>query len=343
MKSDLYIILEVKRDATFDEIRTAYRKKVSLYHPDKAPNDPEALKKFLEVQEAYDTLGDAVKRSKYDNTYSPPSPKKSPKNRPFGGIWDNVPGQVPPQKGSNTQINLEIDLLDVFQGKTTRVTVPEKYRCDFCEGAGYTNFKPCNVCKGSGKTTTRESPFNYYQSCHACKGSGRAGTINCHICKGDGSITRGNIDVVVIVPVGAETGHRLKIDGYGEPSKHPFGVNGDLSVIIVVKAHRFFKRQNGNLILDFPVGYSELCLGATLEIPTLKGTHVLTIPPRTVDNAQLRIKGLGLPYVSGGRGDLIVIVKLQIPPKDKLDVDIFDKLTKLEQEYLSAEREKFTK
>ena len=237
----------------------------------------------------------------------------------------------------------EIELKDVLLGTTKNVSVPRREKCKKCDGNGFTEYKACGVCHGSGKTAIKQSPFNIWMGCGTCHGTGRAGAINCSDCKNQGFITIGNIDINVTIPPGVETGHQVRVAGYGDPSKNPNGQNGDLHIVIVVKEHRLFKRHGVNLTYEFPVGFSELCFGCNLEVPTLTGSAVITVPPNTVDYTQLRMKGMGLPYFHGGKGDLLLVLKLIMPSQDDVNSnkEFFNKMIEIEKTYLTKEREKF--
>jgi molecular chaperone DnaJ len=181
--------------------------------------------------------------------------------------------------------------------------------------------------------------------CRDCKGSGRAGTANCSECQGQGFTTNGTQDISINIPAGVDTGHTVRVGGYGEPSKTPNGKNGDLNVILIIKEHKIFKRYGSNLSYELPVGYGDLCVGSVVEVPTLTGAVLLTIPPNTQDLTQFRLKGMGLPYFHGGKGDLLVVAKLTLPNKDIVAAnrDLFDKLALLEKDYLSKARERLKK
>jgi molecular chaperone DnaJ len=342
---DFYKLLDVDKKATEEEIKKAYRKKAMENHPDRNPGDSNADKRFKEVQEAYEVLGDVHKRAQYDSTGS--ATRASSANPFHGGGWSffgegHAPHTVT-ERGRNIQITLQLDFLEVLNGANKKIPVPQRERCTKCEGQGYTDFKSCNVCHGSGKTALKQSPFNVYISCGACKATGRSGTISCENCKGEGFTLKDNVEIAISIPPGAETGHQIRIGGYGEPSKHPFGNNGDLVLVVSVKEHPIFKRNVANLIFEFPIGFHELCLGTSVEVPTLTGSAMLSIPPRTLDGTQFRLRGLGLPYYQGGKGDLIVLVKLVVPPQINIDSSkkLFDNITKFENEYLGKERERF--
>lgn len=344
---DYYQILGIEKTATQEDIKSAYRKKAMQFHPDRNPGDKDAARQFKEVQTAYDTLSNPVEKSRYDGSAARTT-THGPGYRPFSGIWDSVftTGVSPtPQveRGRNIQVNLDINLEDVLAGVTRNITIPKRDKCGKCAAQGYTEYKACPVCHGSGKTAIKQSPFNIWMGCGACKGSGRAGIVSCDGCEGHGFVTSGSIELSIKVPSGVETGHNLRLVGYGEPAKKAGGKPGDLNVIIIVRDHKLFKRHGVNLTYEYPVGYSELCLGGSIEIPTLNGHAIVTIPPNTTDYTQFRLKGMGLPYFHGGKGDLVVIVKLIIPSVEVINSnkELFQSISNFESDYLKKERERF--
>lgn len=342
---DLYKELEVEKAATPDEIKSAYRKLAMKYHPDRNPGDKEAETKFKKVQEAYDILSDTAKRARYDSTGST-SHTSPPPHSHHSNIWDSFFGHAPNQdRGRNIQVTIEIELKDVLNGLTKKIVIPKRAKCTKCDGSGQSDFKACTSCHGSGKTAIKQSPFNIYMGCTACRGTGRSGVVDCVDCKKEGFITVGSIEVTVRIPPGVDSGHVLRVNGYGEPAKTPTGKNGDLNVVIKVKEDKVFKKHDSNINIEFPVGYSDLCSGCVLEIPTLSGVASVTIPPNTQDYTQFRLKGLGLPHLHSGKGDLFVIVRLQTLPKAVVDEnkELFDKLANLEKEHLLKARQKFKK
>ena len=342
---DYYKILGVERNATQEEIKAAYRKLAMKFHPDRNPGDKDAERQFKEVQTAYDTLHNPIEKARYDGTTR--TTTHGPGYRPFGGIWDSVftsgTAHQPIERGRNIQVNVDIDLQDVLSGVTKNITIPKRDKCDKCDGQGYAEYKACQACHGSGKTAIKQSPFNIWMGCGSCRGTGRAGTVSCAGCSGHGFLTTGSIELSIKIPAGVDTGHQLRLQGYGEPSKKKEGAPGDLNVIVIVKEHKLFKRHGVNITYEYPVGYSELCLGGTIEIPTLSGIAVITIPPNTADYTQFRLKGMGLPYVHGGKGDLIVIAKLTMPSQETVNSnkELFQNISNFEVDYLKKERERY--
>lgn len=342
---DFYQILGVARTATESEIQKAYRKLAMQYHPDRNPGDKEAEEKFKQVQEAYDTLHDPVKRGRYNGGYHKSTTHNTTRTSgPFSNIWDSVftNANVQVDRGRNIQINLEIELKDVVSGVSKNITVPKRERCVKCSGQGYSEYKSCGKCHGSGKTAIKQSPFNIWMKCGDCNGTGRSGTISCIDCKGHGFNTVANVDISVNIPPGIDTGHQLRLADYGEPSRKTDGKNGDLNIIIIVKEHKLFKRNGVNLTYEYPIGYAELCLGASIEVPTISGAAIVTIPPNTQDYTQFRLKGMGLPYFHGGKGDLIIVVKLVMPTQDTVNSnkELFEKILQFEKDYIKKERDK---
>lgn len=347
---DYYKILGIERTATQEDIKSAYRKLAMQYHPDRNPGDKEAETKFKEVQTAYDTLNDPALRNRYDGTTRARTTTSGPGYRPFHDMWDNVFTQnnapnPPVERGRHIQVNVDITLEDVASGVTRTITIPKRDKCGKCDAQGYMDYKPCAVCSGSGKTALKQSPFNVWITCQTCRGTGRSGTVTCDGCTGQGFVNNGTVELSVKIPPGVETGHQLRLNGYGEPSRKTGGKPGDLNVIIIVKEHKLFKRHGVNITYEFPVGYSELCVGSVIDIPTLTGTASVTIPPNTLDYSQFRLKGMGLPYFHGGKGDLIVIAKLIMPSSEVVNSnkELFQNISKFEDEILKKERERFKK
>ncbi len=341
---DYYKVLGITKNATAEEIKSAYRKLAMTFHPDRNPGDSSAEAKFKEVQEAYDTLGDNDKKTRYDSgPFHTSSSSFHSGPKPFENIWDSVFGHAAPkERGRNIQVNLELTLGEVVTGVSKKVQIPRRQRCGKCEATGHTEYKPCSTCHGSGKTAMKQSPFNVYIKCNACRGSGRAGVVTCNDCKGQGFNTVGQFEMSINVPAGVETGHQLRIAGHGEPSKTLNGKNGDLHIILIVKEHKLFRRNGSNLSYELPISFTELCLGAAIEVPVISGNVKLTIPPNTQDTTQFRLKGLGVPYFHGGKGDLLITVRLVLPPKEMLEKDkeIFDNLAILEKDYIDKIRGK---
>jgi molecular chaperone DnaJ len=340
---DHYKTLGVDRNATQEDIKKAYRQLAMQYHPDRNPGDKEAEQKFKEVQSAYDVLSDTVQKARYD-AGSGPRQTGNPfyhHHHAWGSVFTNNPAPV--ERGRNIQVNVDVELKDVVAGVSKNIVIPKRERCSICNCNGYTEYKPCPTCHGSGKTAIKQSPFNIWMGCTACGGTGRSGVINCNACSGHGFINSGQLEISVNIPAGVDTGHQLRLNGYGEPAKKPEGKPGDLILVIVVKEHPLFKRSGVNISYEYPIGYAELCLGGTIEIPTLGGVAVLTIPPNTHDYTQFRLRGMGLPYFHGGKGDLIVIAKLSMPSPEVINSnkELLNSIAQFEKEYLAKERQKF--
>lgn len=333
---DYYAILGVKRGASQEEIKKAYRQLAMQYHPDRNPGDKEAEAKFKQVQVAYETLSDLTKKAKYDGTSGKSSGASFRSRKDTWSNFKNKPSKTP-ERGRNIEFKLYLDLLDISTPSVKKITVPRKERCSTCEGMGYAEFKACGTCHGSGKVAIALPAHNVYVTCKACNGSGRDGTIPCDKCQ-NGFRTTGEVSVSVSVPAGVETGYQLRVAAYGEPSKDLNGRAGDLVVVAIINDHPFFKRQGANLLLDFPVGFSELVFGANVEVPTLTGSTILKIPPETGVGAQFRIRGFGLPYFQGGKGDLIATVVLDTKGYSQ---ETLSELVKFETDHLTKIREKF--
>src|SRR5581483_10094239 len=232
---DYYKALGIDKNASQDDIKKAYRKLAMEYHPDRNPGNKEAELKFKEIQTAYDVL------SKADTKH------------PF--TWDNVFTNAPPiERGRSIQVNVEIELKDVLSGVAKNIVVPKRERCVKSNCQGYTDYKACPTCHGSGKMAIKQSPFNVWMGCGTCRGTGRSGTISCNDCAGQGFTTAGNFEMSVNIPAGVDTGYQLRLADYGEPSKKAGGKNGDLNLVIIVKEHKLFKRHGVNISYEYPIG-----------------------------------------------------------------------------------------
>jgi molecular chaperone DnaJ len=322
---DHYSILGVDKSASDDEIKKAYRKLAFAYHPDRNPGDKAAEQKFKEVQNAYDTLTNPGSSSVNTGPH-------------FSNLWETFFSVKPePERGRNIQSTIEIELKDVLTGCTKILSVPQKAKCVKCDGNGYSEFKTCATCGGHGKLAIRQSPFNIYIGCSACGGSGKVPSTKCDECKGIGSLDKSVVELNVNIPPGVESGQKMVVPGYGEVTETK---KGDLIIVILVKNHKYFIRQGANIILEFPVSYSELCLGTKIDVPTLTGSAILTIPPHTVDGTKFHLRSMGLPYVHGGKGDLIVLVHLVLPSKDRIDEykTLLESLADLDKEALMKQR-----
>lgn len=327
---DPYQILGVSQTATPEEIKKAYRQLAMQHHPDRNSGDAASLEKFNQIQTAYDILinGKAPPRQQFN---------------PFTKIFEQFFGGNP-ERGRNLQIRVEIEFKDVLHGVKKQLNIPNRVSCGTCHGKGFTEWQACVHCSGSGKAFVRQPPYDIFSTCKACQGTGRSAGIACKDCDGTAFKTIGEKTIDIAIPAGVDTGTQIRVPGEGEPSKTG-GKVGDLMIVIVVKDHPFYGRQNRDLVLQMPCTYTELLFGTQLNMKTLEDHPiVLDIPAGTKSGTFFRMKRMGLPDFTGrGRGDLVVEVLLDIPQNytEGRYGELLKELSLLEKGNISEQRRGF--
>ncbi len=336
-KKDYYEVLGINRSATDDDIKKAFRKMALKYHPDKNHGNKQAEERFKEINEAYAVLSDAEKRRAYD-MFGHAGVRGGAEgfgrgggfDFDFGGGFSDVFSDIfedffgsstrarrRPARGADLRYDLEIAFEDAVFGKEIKVRIPRWEACADCRGTGAkdgSSLKTCSACNGSGQLRYQQGFFSINRSCSTCSGEGRIITERCTKCRGAKQIQREKT-LAIKIPPGVQDGSRLRLSGEGEPGG-PGGHPGDLYVVISVKEHPIFIRQGNDLACETPVSFTKLALGATIQVPTLKGNSELKIPAGTQSGKVFRLKGLGVPDVRGyGTGDLLVRVNVAIPTK----------------------------
>ena len=343
--SELYEILGVDRDASFDEIKKAYRKLARSYHPDVNP-DPKMAEKFKEITAAYEVLSDPEKRQNYDLGGNGFSGFGSGGGFGFSDIMDAFFGggqQRGPRPrnrpGQDALIRVEVDLMEATFGCQRDLNIETAIACDKCQGTGCANnSKPstCQICKGRGETqqVARSILGQVMTSrpCNNCGGFGSVITDPCGECAGDGRV-RSRKSIPVEIPAGVETGNRIQLSGQGEVGPGG-GPAGDLYVEIVELAHEFLVREQSNLHISIAIPMSAAAIGTTVKIPTLDGEKELEIKEGTQSGATVILKGLGVTKLrGGGRGDLIAHVEVQTPSRlNKEQSELLKKFAQLRGE-----------
>ncbi|MFK8139168.1 MAG: molecular chaperone DnaJ [Bdellovibrionales bacterium] len=353
MQADFYDILGVQKNADQATIKKAYRKLAMKFHPDQNPGNKEAEEKFKEAAEAYEVLGDSDKRAKYDQFGH-----AAFKNGGFGGgggfhdiddifssfgdIFGDFFGggggrsrgrtRNGPKQGANLRYLLRIDLKDAVNGLEEEIDFDAENDCNSCHGNGAepgTSPETCGTCGGHGQVVRTQGFFSVSTTCPDCNGKGERITSPCKQCGGSGREMK-NRTLKVKVPPGVSTGTRLRISGEGEAG-FKGGPAGDLYVEISVNEDDLFVRSGDDLIADVEVTYLQAILGAKMEVETFKCKEELEIPAGTQPNQEIRLDSKGIPNLRGyGRGDMIFVVKVQIPKK--LDSEEEKALRKIAEE-----------
>ncbi len=360
---DFYEVLGLERNASADEIKRAYRRLAMKYHPDRNPDDAEAEAKFKEAAAAYEVLSDTQKKQVYDQ-YGHQGLRGTPGhdfssmnvddifsmfNDIFGGGFGGRGGgagrgRQRVARGYDLETHVEITLQDVLSGVEREVDFDRLDVCKTCSGTGAkpgTTPDRCETCGGVGQVTQvgLGGMFRMQTTCPNCRGKGSVVRERCTDCRGRGRTPK-HRSLSVKIPPGIREGQVVRVPGEGEPpppelSPAGEGVRGDLHVVIRVEEHELFERDPNNpdhLVLMMPVSISQAALGADVEIPLLDGSTEVTIPRGTQHGRLLRVTGEGLPDLrSGARGDLIIVVKIEIPTK------LTDRQEELLREYAETE------
>ena len=352
--ASLYDTLGVKKDASAEEIKKAYRKLAAQYHPDRNPGDASAEDRFKEVQNAYDTLSDADKRKQYDAFGSANGRTGfNPRNFNFGSggganfrvedlgdlgdLFGGLGGlfnrggtrtqRRAPERGADVEVQVNVSFEDALRGLETKIPVETTTACRECGGTGAepgTTPVICPECNGRGVVSESQGLFALSQPCPRCRGNGTVIEKPCRKCHGSGRERRTK-RYTVKIPAGVKDGTRIKLKGKGEPGESG-GPNGDLVVVTRVAPSRLYERRGADLVIDVPVTYAEAALGATVDVPTPFGDRIsLKVKSGSQDGALLRVRGHGAPRLNGsGRGDLLARLRIAVPKK----------LTKKEREAL---------
>lgn len=352
VEKDFYKELGVSSDASADEIKRAYRKLARDLHPD-TNSDPAAADRFKAVSEAHSVLSDSAKRKEYDETRRLFAGGGFGRGRfgggnfggfagegaefnlndlfdaagqtgganigdLFGGLFGRG-GQQPrpsrPRRGNDLETETELSFMEATRGVAMPLRLTSPAPCTNCHGSGArpgTSPKVCPNCNGSGVVSRNQGAFGFSEPCTECRGSGSIIEHPCGECQGTGVTTRTRT-INVRIPPGVEDGQRIRLAGQGEAGLRG-APSGDLYVTVHVKQDKVFGRDGDDLTVTVPVAFHELALGATLSVPTLEGKVGVRVPKGTSDGRILRVRGRGVPKRSGGHGDLLVTVKVAVPP-----------------------------
>ena len=345
MKKDYYEILGVKKDASLQDIKKAYRSLALTHHPDRVPEEKkkEAEEKFKEISEAYGVLSDPQKRQMYDqhghagidqqytaedifrgadfNTIFQEAGLGDVFSRFFGDSGFEIfgggfgQGQSRQRRGRDIQYETELTLEEAYSGVVKKIKIPRNDECSECHGSGAkagSSLKTCPTCGGKGQMVMSNGFFRMAQTCSSCGGRGKVITEYCPKCNGKGTI-RITRTIDVTIPAGVDNESRLRVRGEGEWG--PAG-QGDLYVYLNIRPHAIFERQKNDLYMEHEVSFVKAALGSEVSVPTLDGSVAMKIPPGTQSGRTFRLKGKGMLDVhGGGQGDQYVKVMIAVPTK----------------------------
>ena len=362
-KRDYYEVLGVGKNASDNEIKSAYRKLAKKYHPDLNPGDKEAEEKFKEVNEANDVLSDPEKRKRYDQfgfagvdpNYAAPAGRRGRRlwrrvrRVDLGDLFGDIFGSGgfggfggfggssranpnAPRKGHDIQASVILTFEEAAHGCSKTVTINRQETCRDCGGSGAehgTSPETCPHCGGRGYVVTQQrTPFGVMQSQQPCSYCGGRGTIiknPCRTCRGTGK-TGARKTLEVRIPAGIDDDQNIALRGQGDAGSNG-GPAGDVIVHVTVKPDPVFERDGFDVWVHEPITFSQAVLGAEITVPTVDGKVAYTIPEGTQSGTRFRLRGKGIQYLNGrGRGDQYVVVDVEIPKK----------LTKAQRDALKA-------
>jgi molecular chaperone DnaJ len=331
-KRDYYNVLGVNRQATENEIKKSFRRLARQYHPD-VNKSPDAEARFKEINEAYEVLSDPEKRAVYDR-FGHTGPQAGFGGfgdfSGFGGIEDifesffgggvrTGASRRGPARGADLRYDLTIEFEEAIFGCEKEIVVPRNEVCPQCQGSGAepgTQPIRCPQCNGTGEVRRQQQTFlgSFVQvtTCPRCQGEREIVTSPCTRCRGR-KVVQAERPIAVKIPPGVDDGTRIRLAGEGEPGAQG-GPSGNLYVVLHVKPHEFFRREETNILLELDINVAQAALGSKVTVPTLEGREELQIPAGTQTAEVFRLRGQGVPYLRrNGRGDQIVMVHVITP------------------------------
>lgn len=341
-KRDFYEVLGVKKGASAEELKKAYRTKAKELHPDRNSDKPNAESQFKEVNEAYDALKDPNKKAAYDrfghaafeggmggaqHRGGHPGGQGDFASA-FSDVFDDLfgdfmggrggpgGGRQRASRGSDLRYNLRVSLEDAYTGMQKTINVPTSVSCSSCSGTGAESGaepQTCPTCSGMGKVRAQQGFFTVERTCPTCSGIGQIIKNPCTACGGAGRIEKDR-SLSVNIPKGVETGTRIRLAGEGEAGLRG-GPTGDLYIFIDVAEHNLFQRENENLFCNVPVSMTTAALGGDIEVPTIDGGRSrVKVPAGSQSGRQMRLRGKGMPMLrGGGQGDMFIELAVETP------------------------------
>ena len=334
-KKNYYEILGVERDATPEQIKSAYRKLAMKYHPDRNQGDEVAAEKFKEINEANETLSDEQKRAAYDYELDHPGMGgmggfgggegfggfEDILNNIFGGGFGGGGGRTArSQVGEDIQRVMSLSFMDAAKGCKKTVSYTRNEPCSACRGTGAkdgTAYSTCGKCQGSGVVQQIQQTLfgrTIRQGvCPDCGGTGKRIKEKCSVCNGKGAQRKETV-VNFDIPAGVDTGSYIRKRGFGQAAPRG-GMPGDLIVEFRVEPHKILVRERFNLRLNLPISYKTAALGGVVKVPTVDETIELKIPEGTQSGQEFVLRGRGIRSARGEVGNLIVTVFVEVPVK----------------------------
>ncbi len=359
MGNDYYDMLGVPRNATQEEIKKAFRKKVLEYHPDRNKS-PDATEKFKKINEAYQVLSDPKKREVYDrygqDAFSGYAGNGSNYSQQvqfdfsdiFGDSFDSFFQNVffdgntsfgeifgkgkkgGKSKGKDLELNVDITLEDVIKGGQKVVEYKRYEVCNVCRGSGASKLEKCSYCNGSGHVSqvkrTIFGNVQFVQDCPKCNGTGHIVIEKCPHCKGETRVLV-NHKLNIKIPAGIEDGITLRFSEQGDVGKNG-GKYGDLYIKVRVLEDKNFIRQGNNLITKITIPYYLFILGGEVRVKTFDGEQIIHLERLTKVDTEFVLKGYGIPDMfSKKRGDIIVKLIPSVPDSiSQIELDLYQKL-----------------
>lgn len=354
-KRDYYEVLGVQKNTSKEEIKKAYRKLAMQYHPDKNPGNPAAEAKFKEASEAAEVLCDDEKKARYDQfghagmngQGGGASGFQGGDFGDFGDIFGDIFGDMlgggkrrggrrsQGRPGDDLQMGIDIDFSEAAFGCEKTISITKNIKCETCNGSGAkagSSPTSCDYCHGHGEVRRQQGFFTVASTCPKCNGSGQVIKDPCGTCNGQGKKKK-KVDLQVKIPAGIDEGQRLKLSNEGDAGVLG-GPNGDLYVVINIKPHEIFEREEFDVHCTVPISFSKAALGAEIEVPTLSGKVALKIPAGTQSGVKMRLKGKGIQRLGGyGIGDQIVSIHVETPTKISAEQkELFTRLAELDHQ-----------
>jgi molecular chaperone DnaJ len=327
---DYYDVLGVARDAGDQDLKSAYRKLALQHHPDRNPGDKAAEERFKEAATAYGVLSDPDKRARYDRFGHAGVSGATQGNGPgfdtadfsdilgdffgFGGGGSRRGG---PARGVDLRFDLEIEFEASYTGTETTIQIPREENCETCKGSGAaagSARETCSQCGGRGQLRYQQGFLVVARTCGQCGGSGKVVRNPCPACRGTGRTTRDR-RVTVRIPAGIADGQRLRLHGEGEHGAAG-GPPGDLYVVVHVKAHDVFHREEDDLFVEVPVPFPTMALGGSFIVESPAGPLDVNVSAGSANGTLVEFRGKGMPNVAGrGRGAIFVRLIVDVPRK----------------------------